>query len=309
MINEQILDNLREIIGNNKVDENVYNIFVVADKAIKNEEVVLEINPNINEKINQKMETSILGGLYFRKNESGIISLAFGKKYLDTYNKDSCIHYIMLIHEFKHLYDYYSNIESFFKSNEKERFFYELEARKIEANFIKYYLKDKFNLGKYENYILGSYESDNLESITIIINRESVSVYQFLDDLELEYKKNNMLKEQVINELNKKADQLLEKSNCLMNIYDVYNTNIDDRHSRYGYFIRLKTFRKYIEYLLSSIVCDENEKRELLINYSEVINKFDVINCLINKHQEANYLYADSLDRYFEDDFEKNNNV
>jgi hypothetical protein len=308
MINEQILDNLREIIGNNKVDENVYNTFVVADKAIKNKDVVLEINPNIDEKTNQKMETSILGGLYFRKNESGIISFAFGKKYLDTYSKDRCIHYIMLIHEFKHLYDYL-NTKSFFKANEKERFFHELEARKLEVNFIKYYLKDKFNLGRYENYILQSYEADNLESITITINRESVSVYQFLDDLELEYKENNMSKEQVINEIIKKADQLLEKQNCLMDIFDIYNTNIDDRYSRYGYFIRLKTFRKYVKYLLSSIVCDENEKRELLINYPKVINKFDIINYLINEHQEANYLYADSLDRYFEDDFEKNNNV
>jgi hypothetical protein len=93
MIYEQIIHNLSEIIGNNKTSENVYNTFVFAEKAIQNKEVVLEINPKINPEIDSKMADTILGGMYVREGKSGIINLVFGKKYLDTYNKNSSIHY------------------------------------------------------------------------------------------------------------------------------------------------------------------------------------------------------------------------
>ncbi|ULQ58665.1 hypothetical protein K7I13_08840 [Brucepastera parasyntrophica] len=134
MIAEQIMDTLKEIIETNKTEGNVYNVFFHADKAIRNKEVIVESSPNINQEINQRTATSIFWGLYFRKNESEKICLTFGHRYLDTYQQNSCVHYTMLMHEYRHLYDYYSNPETFFKSNEKERFHFELKARKIEVD-------------------------------------------------------------------------------------------------------------------------------------------------------------------------------
>jgi hypothetical protein len=299
MIHEQIIHNLNEIIGNNKASENVYNTFVFAEKAIQNKEIVLEINPKINPEIDIKMTNTILGGMYFRKDKSGIISLVFGQKYLDTYNKNSSIHYTVLIHECKHLYDYFQNKTSFFKSNKKEQFHYELEARKTEVEFIKYYLAGKYNLSKCENYILQSYGSDNLESWTILNRKESADIYRIINDLEIKYKQNTISKEQLANELIQRADQLLEKADQFLNLYDVYNANGNDIFFRFAHYIKVKTFEKYLRFIFN----EESEMREILIKFPEFKNRFNRIHFLLNQHDHANNLYSSALDNYFEDDF------
>jgi len=198
MVYNQIINNLNEIIGNNKTSENVYHTFKIANEAIQNNEIGLEINPIINPELNNKMANAILGGMYFRKNKSGNVNLVFGQKYLDTYTKNSSLHYTILMHEFKHIYDYIFNKASFFNSNEKEIFQYELNAVNIEAEFIKYYLSGKFNLSKCENYIFESYENDNLDSWTIANRKVSADIYQTLIDIEKKYKLNIISKEQLI---------------------------------------------------------------------------------------------------------------
>jgi len=289
MIYEQIIHDLDEIIGNNKTSENVYNIFVFAKKAIQNKDVVIEIN--------NKLVNSILGGMYFDKGKSGAPILIFGQKYLDKYSKNSTIHYTILMHEFRHLYDYFLNQTSFFKSNKKERFQYELNAVNIEGEFIKYYLAGKYNLSRCGDYILRSYENDNLESWTIANRKESADMYRVIDDLEIKYKQNIISKEQLINELIQKADQLLEKADKFLSVFDVSPNKIEDI-SRYGHFIRMRTFARYLKYIFNN----ESEMREILVNYPELENKISIMNYLLTEHYDANNLYSSALDFYFEDD-------
>ena len=298
MISDQIIQNLKEIIGNNKTSENVYNTFAFAEKAIQNKEVVLEINPKINPEIDIKMATTILGGMYFRKDELGIPKLVFGQKYLDTYNKNSSIHHTVLIHECKHLYDYFLNKTSFFKSNEIERFQYELEASKIEAEFIKYYLNGKYNLSECEKYILKSYENDNLESWAIANRKWSADIYRILNDLVARYKQNTISTEQLIKELIQRADQLLERKGQFFNSFDLYNRNANYKFPRHAHYMKIKTFEKYLRYMFK----EEPEMREILLKYPEFKNKLDMISFLLNQHDQANYLYSSSLDNYFEGD-------
>ena len=301
MIYEQILTNLSEIIGNEKASENVYNTYIFAKEKIKSNEISIEINPKISDELDYKMANTILGGMYFRKDKkSKIISLVFGQKYLDAYTKNSSIHYTILMHEFKHLNDYYLNKNNFFNSNEKSIFQYELNSINIEVEFIKYYLLGKYNLSKYENYILNSYEKDNLESLTILNKKQSVDIFRFLNNLEVEFKNKIISSEQLINELIQKADQLLDKADKFLNIYDVYNSK-EDNFSRFGHYIRIKTFEKYIKYMF----IDSNEIKNIILKNPDFNLKLNLIINLIMKYQEANKMYSLALDNYFENEFEK----
>ena len=298
MIYDQIISNLNEIIGNNKTSENVYNTFEFAKNVIQNKELVLEINPKINSELDNKMANTILGGMYFRKDKLGIIKLVFGQKYLETYNKNSTIHYTIIMHEFKHVNDYYQNKTSFFNSNEKENFFYELNAVNIEAEFIKHYLLGKFDLSKCENYILESYEEDNLDSWTILNRKQSADIYRFLNNMEVKYKQNIISKDQLVNELIQKATQLLTKANQFLNLFNVYNSN-ENNFSRFGHFIRMKTFEKYLKYIFN----DESEMKEILFKNPELKDKYDTIINIILLHDGANKIYSVALENCFENDF------
>jgi hypothetical protein len=298
MIGEQIIQNMNEIIGNNKASENVYTTFEFAEKTIQKKEVIFEINPKINAELDTKMTTSIMGGMYFRKIGTDKISIVFGKKYLDTYNKNSSVHHTVFIHECKHLYDYYQNKTSYFNSNLLQRFHYEIEATNIEAEFIKYYLSEKYTLTKCEKYILNSYENDKLESWTIAKRKESADIYRIIKDLQTKNKNNTISKDQLVMELIQNADNLLEKANQFLNLHNIYNEK--DNFSHFAHFIRLKTFIKYIEYIFNDI----SELEKLLKKYNDFKNRLNNINNLLLQHDQANHLYSLSLDKYFEDDFD-----
>jgi hypothetical protein len=264
-------------------------------KVIQDKEVVFVINPNINPTTNEKLANSILGGMYFRKDKSGNLQLVFGQKYLDTYTKNSTIHYTILMHEFRHIYDYYQNKTTYFGSNEKDRFFYELNAVNIEAEFIKYYLLEKLNISKCENYILRSYEHDNLDSWTITNRKESADIYRLLNDMETEYKQNIISKKQFVEKLLQKADQLLAKSDQFLNRNDVYNAK-EDIFSRHGHFMRLKTFEKYLRQIFKYDLAIT----ELLSRNSDFNDKFAKITKLLEQHDEANMIYSAGLDNYYQ---------
>jgi len=198
----------------------------------------------------------------------------------------------MLIHELKHIYDYYSNKEILFDLTLKDRFIYEIEARKIEYEFIKNYLVGNYQLTKLENYILNSYENNELEAYNIIINRDSSKMYQFLLDLEAEYKNNNISKQQIIDKIIIKIDPLLEKSNTFLTSFSLYQQN-NNHFQNYVNFIRLKTFNKFYYTIILPILGN---------TYSlELQNRIEKIFFLIEIHNQPNHQYSLSLENYFED--------
>jgi len=295
---KQIINDLNEIIENNKTSQNVYNTYAFAKTAIQNKEVILEINPKINSELDYKMANSILGGAYFRYIKSGIVNLAFGQKYLDTYKKNSSIHYTILMHEFKHINDYFLNKNYFFNSNKKDRFQYELNAINIEVEFIKHYLLGKLDLSKCEKYILESYEKDNLDSWTILNRKESADIFLILINLEKEYNNKIKIKDELINELNQIADRLLIKSDQFLNLHDVYNSN-EKTFSQFGHYIRIKTFDKYLQYIFRN----DSEMKEQILTNNEFEAKHDMMIYLLSEHDHVNKIYSSSLENYIEDNF------
>jgi hypothetical protein len=291
MLCVEILNNLSEIIENSDNSNIVYTIFTFTKKVIQNKEIILEEQLNINNEVNQKMAISIFG-IFFRKDRTGYLSLSFGQKYLDTYNKHSTPHYVMLIHELKHIYDFYSNKDNFFNSTPKENLYYEIEARKIEYKFIKNYLVGKYQLTKLENYILKSYENNELEAYNIIIQKDSSTMYQFIIDLEADYKNNKISKQQINEKLILKIDLLLKSSNTFLTLFSVYQQN-DNNFQNYANFTRLKTFIKYYDMVIVPILNN--------ISHLELQKRIETIYRLIQAHDHPNHLYSLSLENYFED--------
>ncbi|MDR2658840.1 MAG: hypothetical protein LBC27_02460 [Spirochaetaceae bacterium] len=163
-----ILNNFSTIIENNQIITNVHETFVLSENAVRNNGVTFKIDQRLDK---------ILNGMSFNIYESGEISLVFGIKYLETYSPNSSIHYSILIHEYRHLHDYLKNGIVFMdaKKDEKESYWYELDALRIEAEFIKYYLAGKYNLSKFEEYLLYSFENNNLNTASILLQKESMN--------------------------------------------------------------------------------------------------------------------------------------
>jgi len=285
MIYDEIFNNLTEIIETNKDCKNVYNTFKAAEKIIKNREVLFKIKPNMTKMLN--------GSAFGMEKNSNNIYIYFGSEYLDTYSKTSSLHYTILIHELKHLYDYYKNKDTFFKSTGKEKYFYEFEARKIEADFIKYYLKEKFNLTKLEKLMLESYEKDGLNSFITLFQRVDKNIYFIFKELEDDYRKNKTSEDEIVKTLINGAIQLIENFN-----------KPSDKYSTFSKYISIKSFRNCLEDIVL-----ENDNNSIVFN--DIINKsnnyLQHINIslyeIIDNYYNNNKNYISSLDKILEEKY------
>ena len=239
--------NLGRIVEDNPASEIVYNTYIVAENAVRNGDVSLGIDPNLD---------TVINGMYFDIHDSGEISLVFGLRFLDTYIPDGSIHYSVLIHEFRHLHDYLSNREVFLAAgnDEKHSYWYELDALGVKAEFIQNYL-DSNNLTGFEEFILDSYMNDNLNSASIIILRESMNYFFYFNFLETSYLNNEIPETEVIGELLSNGNILVE-----------YFSNADDDYLSFFHYIEILTFRKYLTRLM--IILMDNP----LMTWGEVFN-------------------------------------
>lgn len=285
MIYDEIFNNLTEIIETNKDCKNVYNTFKAAENIIKNKEVLFKIEP--------KMTKLLCGSAFGRENSSNRIFIYFGPKYLDTYSKNSSLHYTILIHELKHLFDCFKNKDAFFKSSEKEKYFHEFEARKIEAEFIKYYLEGKFNLTKLEKLILDSYNNDGLNSFITLFQRVDKNIYFIFKELEDDYRNNKTSEEEIIKILINGAIQLIKRCKTP-----------SDKYSMFSNFVSIKSFRNCLEDIVL-----ENDNNNIVFN--DIINKgnnyLQHINIslyeIIDNYYNNNKNYISSLDKILEEKY------
>ena len=283
-----ILDNLNKIIDNNQTSEIVYNTFILSENAIRNNDVTFKIDPNLD---------TVLGGMSFDIYESGEISLVFGIKYLDTYNPQSSIHYSILIHEYRHLHDYLVNKSAFLnaKTDEKEKYWYELDALIIEAEFIKYYLAGKYNLSKFEEYLLYSFENDNLNTASIFLKKESVNIFGYFHDMETMFKENNISKEEIIINLEQMGNRLLAN----------YREDNEDYIS-FIHYIEISTFRKYLIRILV-IIIDKPEMtwREVFELYPKIGEVYNDMSTILNSDNDKQAQYIIKLYQHWEEDIVK----
>jgi hypothetical protein len=178
----------------------------------------------------------MLNGLGFTKDSSGAPCILVGQKYIDTYSRNSSLHHTMLIHEFKHFVDYQNNKSTFFNSKSKEKYWYEFAARTVEIDFIKFYLIGKYQLSKLEEFEMKSNEEDNLDNFTIVFQRISKNIYSIFRDFEIEYSKNILSIECLVQEL----------ANAAYLLFDQYKKS-DNDYALYDGFVRIKSFRNCLE--------------------------------------------------------------
>ena len=280
-----LLANFSNIVKDNQISENVYSTFILSDSAIRNNDVSFKIDPKID---------TILGGMSFGIHESGEISLFFGLQYLDTYMENSSIHYSILIHEYRHLHDYLKDKTAFInaKTNEKEKYWYELDALRIEAEFIKYYLAGKYNLSRFENYLLYSFENNNLNTASIFIKRESMNFFFYFNNMETMFAENKITKEEIIIELEQVGYRLLNS----------YRDD-DEDYINFIRFIEISTFRKYLIRLLTIILnSPEMTWEEVFEKYYEIGEIYENMSKIISNHNSKQTQYLSSLFQSWEYD-------
>ena len=271
-----IMNNLAEIINRNPENEIVYNTFLTAENAVRNNRISLRIDPNLN---------TVLSGMYFSIYDSGEIGLVFGLKYLDSWFPESSVHYSILIHEYRHLHDYIVNRQAFVDAlnDEKERYWYELDALRVEAEFIKDYLYGNFELSRFEYYLLYSFEDNNLNTISIIFLRESMDVFFFFHNLEMAFNNNEISRDDIIRELPYHADYFMEM---------FHEANED--FLRAFFYIDISTFRRY---LIRTMVIILNSPQ---MTWGEVFSLYPEIGRVYHEMSEIINGYFDAQNDYFQ---------
>ena len=281
-----IIANLDSIMENNQNSEIVYNSFIISKNAIRNKDVTFKIDPKLD---------TILSGMNFTTYESGEISFVFGLKYLDTYYPGSSIHYSILIHEYRHLHDYLTNKTAFInaKTNEKESYWYEMDAIRIEAEFIKYYLEGKYNLSRFEAYLLYSFEDNNLNTASIFLKRESWSIFWYFDNMEKRFTENKITKEEIIKELEQTGN---------LHINNYYSEAGED-YVRFIRYIEISTFRKHLIRLLTIIIeKPEMTWGEVFEQYPQIEEIYKKMSEIIENSNKDQMQYLNSLYQFWEND-------
>ena len=282
-----IINNLSSIMENNQASEIVYNTYRIAVNAIRNNRVSIMIDPDSDK---------VLSGMYVNLYDSDEISLIFGLKFLDTYNPNNGIHYAILIHEYRHIHDLFTNNEAFANAkrnnDEKEVYWYELDALRIEAEFIKYYLNGNLSLSRFESYVLNSFETDYLDSASMILLRESMNYFFYFDRMERNYRSGETSKDEIILWLEQNGRALINN----------FNSAQEDFLS-YFHYTEINTFRKYLIRILSIIV--ENPLMtwgEVFEQYPNIENIYNEMGTIINNHSDRQSLYRTSIIEHWEDD-------
>jgi len=89
-----------------------------------------------------------------RKKDSSAMFIGFGPFFVDLYPQNRSTAYAILIHEFQHAYDYYTNREGYEigLTNPIEKEYFEVDAMALEAYFVRDYLKD-YPISPSEQYL------------------------------------------------------------------------------------------------------------------------------------------------------------
>jgi hypothetical protein len=284
-ITDDLLTNLGEIIGTNQSGENVYNIFTTCKELFDKEEAAFVIDPN---------KILLLQGVFFKREDTGRLTVILGQKYIDTYRKDSSLHHTMLIHELKHLYDCYLLKEEFYKCTYNKRHWFEFQARFIELEFIKNYLVDKFTLSRLEDLMLKCFENNDFNYYSILFSQVSYNVFKQFKDMETDYFNNKVSIEDIIREVIYNSHQIISE----------YLT-LNDNYKRYAYFIIIKSFRNCLE----DIILKRNDEPDILFSnlhekyYFDLDYLYQKMYEIIDNYNEENKNYLLQLQYSLEENY------
>jgi len=289
IINSMLTD-IDEIIKNGKYSKNIIDVYTITNNCITTEKIHFSIDPE---------KDTILGGMSFGYNtKTGETDFSFGRRFLDTYRKGKTIHLVIMMHEMRHLYDFTTNQKLYLeaKNNKKEEYWFELDAIHIEAEFIETYLQNRI-LSEFEQFVLNSFQKDNLDSISVFMKHERMNVFFYFNSLEERYRNDNKMQNSIISEIISNCEDLIQTYN---------NTNINDYYKSHLAYISLCSYKKFM--LSTMVVILESPN----MTWGEVFNKYprfekiyNQINEIQNKDNAKQAKYAKSIFDFWESDIRK----
>lgn len=153
---------------------------LILDNQDKNREISIRcvlfqermIRQELSIVIDYSLTEDIYEGMGFTMGhpQTGLPAIVISSYFLKIYDKHPSIFYSALMHEIAHVYDFFTNNESFSNSEENmlEKYLYEMDAAYIEALFIRDILiTNKIPLTRYEKFLVNSLEKDNLAAFSV----------------------------------------------------------------------------------------------------------------------------------------------
>lgn len=274
--NKLILDN----IGKNR---EITNRCALYQEKMLWQELSIVIDYSLNE--------DIYGGMGFtwKHPKTGLPAIVISPYFLKVYDNHPSIFYSALIHEIVHVYDYFTNSESFYNSDQNmlEKYLYEMDAAYVEALFIKDILApNKITLTRYEDYLLNSLVKDNLASFSIAFKAVDMNLVYDLVGLS----RGESSKKEKIKRVSDIGEELLKGL--------VKPENKPD-WEEYCSLAQLWTYCQYVPQILVDIESIAapgfNHEDCKLENYPDVKKNLDRINEIGNLYFEDMHQYREKL--------------
>ena len=220
------------------------------------------------------------------------IELSFGQYLVDAYPKYPLLVNCILVHEMQHLYDYFTNKQLFLigLDNNIEKLYFEADALSLEALYVNLYLKDKFELGPFENYLLQDLNNGMTGSV-LLYYKTDLTLLHKLDDIRSHNKSIN----KAINEFITIGQKLLD---------DKFDNN---PWNNYCKFIALRTYVFYSKQVLYDINCKIGDKTcnpnifesKIFPQAVEMVNKIKQYANENDSKVDFQKSYIDKLEKYY----------
>lgn len=282
-----ILNDLSDVISNGDKNENVEKVYITALSCINSNELRFVIDNS---------KDTILGGMSFDRNiDTDQISFSFGLKFLDSYKTGSSIHLSILIHEMQHLYDFKTNndLYIFSKDNIKEQYWFELDAMHIEAEFINNYLYE-FNLTAFELFLAKSFILDNLDTVSVYLQKERMDIFFYFNTIERNYFNDKTLRDQIF-------DEIIVNGNILIEDYKIFDSS--DKHKYLFAYITICSFQKFMMSTVAAIM--ENPELtwgDVYSQYPNIETLYNDLHEIINSDKDNHIQYLQETYNFWEED-------
>jgi len=235
----RLLNSIHSIIEKQQSTDEVSAVYYTTQAYIKNGNLIFRIDEKV---------PGILSGAYFGFNlDNNEAYLTFGTQFLDTFNEKSSVHHSILMHELKHLHDFLVHRDLFIKtpSDIKEHYWFDLDAYHIEAKFILNYMQTDFNISEFERDLVRSFEEDNLQTISLILKKESMDIFFYLNRIEDEYRQGKHSRDSML-------QQLITKAKALLDTYN--NLGYSKNFASYENYLNLATYNRFLFRLLPLVI-------------------------------------------------------
>ena len=155
---DQILSELDTLFKEAQSQEDsVSETYYFVTRLLKENKLSFEITDNY--------PWSLLSASGFFVDDQRKAWISIDRQLIEAYPVRKELIFSMLIHEYRHAYDYFT-VDDYIEvttENEIERYLYEMDALLVEALFVKYYLVENgYQIGNFEKYLLASLEADDL---------------------------------------------------------------------------------------------------------------------------------------------------